>query len=147
MNRIEELLERELNDELSESERRELDRSGADVAERRRNWRSVRSAIEHEPEFPSMLEARLAQGVRVRQAVRDVPPMTDSGLGWAWISGALLAALAFLVFVLPADREEVDGPVSSAVSALATHTGPVEIQISDTAELNDEDEELVVVTF
>ncbi|MEO1171246.1 MAG: hypothetical protein AAFX94_04225 [Myxococcota bacterium] len=144
MNRIDELVNRELDGELSENERLELERCrDPEVVSTRRRWHHARSALESESSPPSMLEARLAQGVRLRQSVRDVATPRD--VRWAWLPAAVLAAFAVAVVLLPDETPTVEG--EETVSALVTSTGPVEIQVADSTEPLEGDDDLVVVTF
>ncbi|MEO0812039.1 MAG: hypothetical protein AAFY60_04185, partial [Myxococcota bacterium] len=130
---MKDLLERELNGEITASESMELRRSDEPgLAERRHLWRFVSSALAREDELGHAVESRMARGVRQRLRVADT--LDDSPrialLPWAVVAVCALLLALGASWGEPEWSELQEAPSELAASDLEL-SGPVEIQVVD----------------
>ncbi len=149
---MKDLLERELNGELTASEALELNRcADEETLRRRREWRSVSETLSEEAPCPSTGQARIARGVRDRLNLKDAQssPGIARVLPWAALACCTLALAILGTWTEPNEEneEEVEyAPISIAADVSAQpQAGPVEIGVFDTPLAPDE--ELIEVVF
>lgn len=146
---MKDLLERELNGNLTASEALELDRCRDDeVLRRRRAWASVASVIAEAPTLPPASGARIGRGVRQRLAVRDalVPSRSVRLLPWAALAGGVLVLALIATWTEPALEEPGTAAMSvTAEVATGERGGPVQIRVVDAPP--DASDELIEVVF
>ena len=143
---MKDLLERELNGELTPSEALELNRcNDDDTLVRRREWRDVADALSEEPSTAPTAKARIARGLKHRLAVRDAmePARSTHVLPWAF------AAACALLLAVGASWTEPELPIAEpeieVTRADGPRTGPVEIQVAEVP--SPEPDRLIEVVF